>query len=144
MSVFSTPRLNALLGALVLTIGAGLAWDALMEPALLLVFITAMVLLLLKGRSIGLVWAWSTLLLGVECLAWPIITMIRVRSVTDQPSDEQMGLILMAVMMGLFSSVFWISFSYGLFKRSRVVGSGAGSETAASMDNRHRQRLTKK
>lgn len=143
MSFFSTPRLNALLGALVLTIGAGLAWDALLQPALLLVFITAVVFLIQQARSIGLVWAWSTLLLGVECLAWPIITMIRVHSVTDQPSDEQMGLILMAVLMGLFSSVFWISFSYGLFKRSRVAGSSAGSETAAPMAQGHRQRLKK-
>ncbi len=140
MSVFSTPRLHAFLGALVLTIGAGLAWDTLMRPALLLVFIATIVFLFVKGRSIGLIWAWSTLLLGVECLAWPIITMLRIRSVTDQPSDEQMGLILTAVLMGLFSSVFWISFSYGLFKRSRVVETGPESETAASRNSGHRQR----
>jgi hypothetical protein len=29
-----------------------------------------------------------------------------------------MGTILSAVVLGLFSSVFWISFSYGLFKRA--------------------------
>ena len=69
-----------------------------------------------RGRTLRLIWAWSTLFLGIECLAWPIITMLRIRSATAQPSDEQMGTILSAVLMGLFSAVFWIAFSYGLFK----------------------------
>src|ERR1051325_1101007 len=43
------------------------------------------------GRTIGLVWAWATLLLGVESLAWPIITMVQISSITTEPNDEQMG-----------------------------------------------------
>src|ERR1051325_129468 len=70
------------------------------------------------GRTIGLVWAWATLLLGVESLAWPIITMVQISSITTEPNDEQMGTILSAVLMGLISAVFWITFSYGLFKRT--------------------------
>jgi hypothetical protein len=30
-----------------------------------------------------------------------------------------MGAILSATLMGLFSAVFWIAFSYGLFKRAK-------------------------
>ncbi len=130
MTSFWTPQLNAFLGALVLTIGAGLAWDALTPPALFLLFTASVAFLIWQGRSIGLVWAWSTLLLGVESLAWPIITMVQIRSVMEQPSDEQMGFILTAVLMGLFCSVFWISFSYGLFKRSGVARSGSALDAA--------------
>ena len=36
--------------------------------------------------------------------------------------------ILSAVVLGLFSSVFWISFSYGLFKRARKVDSALSEE----------------
>jgi hypothetical protein len=88
-----------------------------------------------RGRTIGLVWAWSTLFLGVESFLWPIITMAQIRSVTAQPSDEQMGTILSAVLMGLFSAVFWIAFSYGLFKRAgigEIAPSDSVKTTAAS------------
>jgi len=61
----------------------------------------------------------------VECVVWPIITMVQIRSATSQPSDEEMGTILSAVLMGLFSAVFWLAFSYGLFKR-------AGADTNVS------------
>jgi hypothetical protein len=57
-------------------------------------------------------------LLGIESLAWPIVTMVQVRSITTEPTDEQMGTMLSAVLTGLLSAVFWITLSYGLFKRS--------------------------
>jgi hypothetical protein len=44
--------------------------------------------------------------------------MVQVRSTTTEPTDEQMGTILSAVLTGLFSAVFWITFSYGFFKRA--------------------------
>jgi hypothetical protein len=59
------------------------------------------------------------LLLGAESLAWPITTMIGFRASSGQPSDEEMGMVLNAVLFGLFSSVFWTTFSFGLFKRER-------------------------
>jgi hypothetical protein len=126
MTSFWTPQLNALLGSLVVAVGAWLAWDALSGLAALVVMIAAAGFLLWRGRTIGLVWAWATLFLGMECFAWPIVTMVQIRSATSQPSDEEMGTILSAVLMGLFSAVFWIAFSYGLFKR-------AGREEAGTM-----------
>jgi hypothetical protein len=111
------PQLNALLGSLVVATGAWLAWDSFSLWEVLLVAGGAAGFLIWQGRTIGLVWAWATLLLGLESLAWPIITMVQVRSITTEPTDEQMGTILSAVLMGLFSAVFWITFSYGFFKR---------------------------
>ena len=118
MASLWTPQLNAVLGSVVVTIGAWLAWDALSGLGALAVMVVMASFLLWRGRTIGLVWAWSTLLLGMECFAWPIMTMVQIRSATSQPSEEEMGTILSAVLMGVFSAVFWMAFSYGLFKRA--------------------------
>ncbi len=115
---------NAALGSAVVAIGAWLAWQGLSGTGALLAASVAGLFLLWRGKSIRLIWAWSTLILGVECFVWPLMTMVQIRSSTAEPSDEQMGTILSAVLMGLFSAVFWIAFSYGLFK-------GAGSQPPA-------------
>ena len=119
MASIWTLRLNVGLGSLVVAVGAWLAWDQLSIPGTGLVMASLAAFLLWRGHTTGLVWAWSTLLLGIECFAWPITTMVRIQSAAAQPSDEQMGTILSAVLMGLFSAVFWIAFSYGLFKRAK-------------------------
>ena len=120
-----SPQLNALLGSLVVAAGAWLAWDSFSPWGVFFVAGGIAGFLIWQGRTIGLVWAWTTLLLGLESLAWPIMTMVQVHSITQEPTDEQMGTILSAVLTGLFSAVFWITFSYGLFKR-------AGQPIAAS------------
>jgi hypothetical protein len=129
MASLWTPQLNAGLGSLVVAVGAWLSWDQLSILGAALVMASVGAFLLWRGRTIGLVWAWSTLLLGIECFAWPIITMAQIRSASTQPSDEQMGTILSAVLMGLFSAVFWIAFSYGLFKRASRKQTGAQPES---------------
>ena len=73
------------------------------------------------AESITGLWAWSTLLLGLESFAWPVVLMIQLRGQADSLPESEMGTILSAVVLGLFSSVFWISFSYGLFKRARKL-----------------------
>jgi hypothetical protein len=112
------PQLNALLGGLVVAAGAWLAWDSFSLLGAFLVAGGVAGFLIWRGRTNGLVWAWATLLLGVESLAWPIVTMVQVRSITMEPTEEQMGAILSAALMGLVSAVFWITFSYGFFKRA--------------------------
>lgn len=124
-----SPQLNALLGSFVVAVGAWLAWDSFSLWEVLLVAGGAAGLLVWQGRTIGLVWAWATLLLGLESLAWPIVTMVQIRAITMEPNDEQMGAMLSAVLMGLFSAVFWITFSYGLFKRA---GQPTGPSSEAS------------
>jgi hypothetical protein len=113
-----SPQLNALLGSLVVAAGAWLAWDSFSPWEVFLVAGGVAAFLIWQGRTIGLVWAWATLLLGLESLAWPIVTMVQVRSTTTEPTDEQLGAILSAVLAGLVSAVFWITFSYGFFKRA--------------------------
>lgn len=114
-----SPQLNALLGSLVVAAGAWLAWGSFSLWGVVLVAGGAAGFLIWQGRTIGLVWAWATLLLGLESLAWPIVTMVQFRSITTEPTDEQLGTMLSAVLTGLISAVFWITFSYGFFKRAR-------------------------
>jgi len=113
-----SPQLNALLGSLVVAMGAWLAWDSFALWGVFLVAGGVAGFLIWQGRTIGLVWAWATLLLGLESLAWPIVTMVQIRSTTTEPTDEQMETILAAVLTGLLSAIFWITISYGLFKRA--------------------------
>lgn len=140
------PQFNALLGSFVVAAGAWLAWDSFSSWGILLVAGAVAGFLLWQGRTIGLVWAWATLLIGLESLAWPIVTMVQVRSVTTEPTDDQMGTILSAVLTGLFSAIFWITFSYGLFKRigqplvasspDVSIGDPSASHVAPSQQNK--------
>lgn len=112
-----TPRVNTVLGSIVVTVGFWLTWGE-MSPALMVgLALGVAVALDWLGSTIARVWAWATLLLGLESLAWPIVTMVRIRMTSAEPSDQEMGLILTAVLFGLFSSIFWLTFSYGIFKR---------------------------
>lgn len=97
-----------------------------------------------QGRSIGAVWAWTTMGLGIESMTWPIVTMIYIRMGGGQPTEEQMGTILNAVLFGLFSSVFWVTFAFGLFKRVREANAPPlppqGREPAPARSKKKRAR----
>lgn len=122
--------LNVFLGTGVAAVGLWMLWDAI-PPRMLAGWIVAVGgFLWWKGRTLTEVWAWSTLLLGLESFTWPLVLMIQLKTATATPSDEQMGAVLSAVVLGLFSAVFWLSFSYGLFKRARAVGSDSASPAA--------------
>lgn len=125
-------HLNALAGSLVVGIGFWLIWREWIAVAVVLL---AVALFLVRvGRSITRVWAWATLLMGVESVSWPIVTMIRVRLETGDPTDQQMVEILNALLFGLFFAIFWISFSYGIFnwaRRQETAGAASGSPGAA-------------
>ena len=112
-------RLNVLLGSLVVAVGFRFIWGDLPLALTLAVALIVAGLLVWRSRTIAEVWAWSTLLLGIECLAWPFATMAQVRMASAELSDQQMGLILTAVIWGLPSGIFWLTFSYGLFKKWR-------------------------
>ena len=110
--------LNLFLGTLVTTVGFWILQSAASEGIVALWAVTVGGFLWWRVRSITELWAWTTLLLGLESFAWPIQVMIQLKGVSETPSQDQMEAMLMAVVLGLFSSVFWIAFSYGLFKRA--------------------------
>ena len=110
-------RLNAVLGSLVVTVGFWLISKELTVPVVAGLGVALAAFLSWAGTSVAAVWAWTVLLLGVECLAWPFVTMIATRMVTANPTEQQMGEILTAVVWGLPSGIFWTTLSWGLFKR---------------------------
>lgn len=114
-----TIRANAVLGSLVVTVGFWLMWGEIPQAAAVAVALGVAGFLVWRGTTVALIWAWTTLLLGLESLAWPILIMIRLRIQTTQPTDEQMIDMLTKILFGLFSAVFWASFSYGIFRWAR-------------------------
>ncbi len=135
-----TPQLHAVLGGIVIAIGIVVMWDHAVLLWALLVGAFAIAFLLWKGRSIGAVWAWTTLGLGVESMAWPIVTMVQMRMGGSEPTEEQMGTILNAVIFGLFTSVFWVTFAFGLFKRLKEQQTPPAPATASAPSRNKKKR----
>ena len=133
--------LNLLLGTAVATVGFWLIWGSV-SPFIVLgwAFVVGL-FLFVKAESISRVWAWSTLLLGLESFVWPIVLMVQLRGTSKMVPESEMGTILSAVVLGLFSSVFWVSFAYGLFNRSRTADSIPPKERPAELS---RLKSTKK
>lgn len=125
--------LNLSLGTLVAAVGFWLIWGGTVSPAIVggWALIVGLFLWLMTDSITGL-WAWSTLLLGLESFAWPLVLMIQLRGQAESLPESEMGTILSAVVLGLFSSVFWVSFSYGLFKRARKMAPVLSKEQAAT------------
>ena len=110
-------HLNAVLGSLVVTVGFWLIWGEI-PPALAVVWALLVAgFLIWQGSTIAAIWAWVTLFLGLESLTWPVVTMVRVRMTATEPTEQEMGLILTALLFGLFSAIFWLTFSYGIYRR---------------------------
>jgi hypothetical protein len=122
--------LNQFLGTLVVAIGLWLLWGTASLPLVGGGALAVGGWLWWKAKTITEVWAWSTLWLGLESFVWPLILMIQLKRATESPTESEMGDILSAVVLGLFSSVFWISFSYGLFKRAWAVAPDQPTDTS--------------
>ena len=110
-------QLNAALGSLVVTFGVWLVWGEAPVIALVVVALVLGVLLSWASASVAAVWAWATALLGVESLAFAVGTMIQGKLADREPTEEEMVSILTAMLFGLFSSIFWLTFSHGLYKK---------------------------
>jgi hypothetical protein len=125
--------LNLVLGTAVAAVGFWLIWGSV-SPFIVLGWAIAVGLFLwVKADSISKVWAWSTLLLGIESFAWPLMLMVQLKGASDTVPEAEMGTILSAVVLGLFSSVFWVSFSYGLFNRALKADSAQSKERPAPL-----------
>jgi hypothetical protein len=125
--------LNVVLATLVTTVGFWLIWSEPSWGGVVVWALAAGGFLWWKAGSVTEIWAWSTLGLGLQSVMWPVQRMIQFHGATETLSDEEMGAILSAVVMGLFSSVFWLSFSYGLFQRAwKVAATSAGDSLSGS------------
>jgi hypothetical protein len=112
-------QVNAVFGSLAVTVGLWLLIGALPVSIGIAVGIGLAILLAWKCPSIGYIWAVCTLLLGVESIAWPMMQTADLQQLGPEPPIEELERIFTAVLFGLFSGVFWITFSYGIYKRIR-------------------------
>ena len=112
-------QLNAVLGSLAVTVGLWLLVGALPVPIGIALGIGLAILLAWKCPSMGYIWAICTLLLGVESIAWPMMQMTDLQKLGPEPPIEELERIFTAVLFGLFSGVFWMTFAYGIYKRTR-------------------------
>lgn len=110
---------NATLGSLTVTIGLWLLLGDLPIPAALVLTLGLAGILAWQVPTIAHIWAVSTLLLGVESFAWPLLQMAEIRGLGPEPPLEDLQRIFTAVLFGLFSGVFWMTFSYGIYRRTR-------------------------
>ena len=110
---------NAVLGSLTVNIGLWLLLGDLPIPGALALIVGLTGVLAWQTPTIAHIWAVSTLLLGLESLAWPLLQMADIRKLGPEPPMEDLQRIFTAVLFGLFSGVFWMTFSYGIYKRIR-------------------------
>ncbi len=112
-------QINAVLGSLTVTVGLWLLLGALPVPIGIGLTVALAIALAWKCPSIGYIWAIATFLLGLESIAWPLMQMADLKKLGPEPPIEELERIFTAVLFGLFSGVFWMTFAYGIFKRTR-------------------------
>ena len=137
-------RLHAVLGGVVITVGFWLMWGELLPGLAAIIALSVAAFLTWRGTTLGRVWGWATLLLGLESLAWSILTMVRVRMDTGEPTDQQMGDMLTAILFGVPSAIFWLSFSYGIFNRVWRQETESRPLPAQGSDGREQKKHRKK
>jgi len=137
-------QLNAVLGSLTVTVGLWLLIGALPIPIGIMMGVALAIFLAWKCPSMGYIWATSTLLLGIESFAWPLMQMADLQKLGPEPPLEELERIFTAVLFGLFSGVFWMTFAYGIFKRTRGTNTPTTPSVTAPQTKNQRKQSRKK
>ena len=116
-----TPTLvvNAVLGAMAVTVGLWFLRGDLSSSVTIVIIIGLTILYARVCRTAAHVWMWSTLLLGVESLAWPFQLIGELEQYGAEPPLEEMSKVFTAVLFGVFSGIFWLTFAYGIYRRTQ-------------------------
>ena len=114
-----SPKLlvHAVIGSMAVTIGL---WMLLGDLSLPVTVVIVVLLTVIFGKTCPTpshVWACSTLLIGLESLAWPFLMLKDIQALGSELPLEDMQRIFTAVLFGLFSGVFWLTFAYGIYRR---------------------------
>ncbi len=110
---------NAVLGAMAVAGGLWLLYGGLSIAVTVTVVVVLMVVFAKTCPGVTHVWAWSTLLLGMESLAWPFYRLIELRQFGPEPPLEEMSKAFTSVLFGVLSGIFWLTFAYGLYRRTQ-------------------------
>ncbi len=110
---------NAVLGAMAVAGGLWFLQGGLSLTVTVLAVVGLTAVLANICQRAAQVWTWSTLLLGLESLAWPFQLVGELRQFGPEPPMEEMSKVFTAVLFGVFSGIFWLTFAYGLYRRSQ-------------------------
>ena len=121
MPMTHTPTLvvNAVLGAMAVTVGLWFLRGDLSSSVTIVIIIGLTILYARVCPTAAHVWMWSTLLLGVESLAWPFQLIGELEQYGAEPPLEEMSKVFTAVLFGVFSGIFWLTFAYGIYRRTQ-------------------------
>ncbi|MFB3146132.1 MAG: hypothetical protein ACE1ZO_03335, partial [Nitrospirales bacterium] len=111
--------INAVLGAIVVTVGLWFLQGDLSSSITVVMIVGFTILYAKVCPTTGHIWMWSTMLLGLESLSWPFQMVGELEQFGPEPPLEDMQRVFTAVMFGVFSGVFWLTFAYGIFRRIR-------------------------
>lgn len=111
--------INAVLGAIVVTVGLWFLQGELSSSITVVMIVGFTILYAKVCPTTGHIWMWSTMLLGLESLSWPFQMVGELEQFGPEPPLEDMQRVFTAVMFGVFSGVFWLTFAYGIFRRIR-------------------------
>ena len=114
-----TLLINAVLGAMAVTVGLWFLQGDLSSSVTIIIIVGLTILYAKVCPTAAHVWMWSTLLLGVESLAWPFQLIGELEQYGSEPPLEEMSKVFTAVLFGVFSGIFWLTFAYGIYRRTQ-------------------------
>ncbi|MDT7043390.1 hypothetical protein [Candidatus Nitronereus thalassa] len=133
---------NAVLGAIAVTVGLWFLQGDLSSAVTIILIVGLTILYAKVCPSTAHVWMWSTLLLGLESLAWPFQMLGELQQFGPEPPIEEMSKVFTAVLFGLFSGIFWLTFAYGVYRRTqpKVESSSSGEPLTSNQAKAQRKK----
>ncbi len=131
---------NAILGAIAVTVGLWFLQGDLSSAITIIMIVGLTVLFAKICPTTGHVWMWSTLLLGLESLAWPFQMLGTLEQFGPEPPIEEMERVFTAVLFGLFSGIFWLTFAYGIYRRTKPKVEDSSEPLSANQAKAKRKR----
>ena len=136
--------INAVLGAIAVTVGLWFLQGDLSSSITVVMIVGLTILYAKVCPTTGHIWMWSTMLLGLESLSWPFQMVGELEQFGPEPPLEDMQRVFTAVMFGVFSGVFWLTFAYGIFRRIRPKVEDPSSIEPLSANQAKAQRRKKR
>lgn len=109
--------INSVLGSMAVTTGLWMLLGDLSIAMMVVLVVALSVVLSRISPTVSHVWAWTTGMIGIESLAWPFMVMGSLGDLGPEPPLEDMEKVFSAVLFGVFSGVFWLTFAYGIYRR---------------------------
>jgi len=110
---------NAILGAIAVTVGLWFLQGDLSSAITIIMIVGLTIVYTQMCPTTAHVWMWSTMFIGLESLAWPFQMVGTLEQFGPEPPIEEMERVFTAVLFGLFSGIFWLTFAYGIYRRTQ-------------------------